>query len=637
MSKLRPYQKRDYDNIIEDFRTYNSILYQAPTGSGKSVVMEEFILNHKTEKILILAHKRELVFQMKKRLETNGLKVGIIIASIEENLDSNIIIASIRTITSDNRIKAILDKGFNQIIIDEAHHIRTTSYENVIEQLTKQNPKIKLLGVTATPYRKDKKLLSKYFNILICSDDIQTLQNNGYLSKYKVYYTPAKDIDEEVESTGNDYQLQSLSDYMRKPEMIQFAVDSYIKHGNNKQMIIFCVDKKHAKLVKESYERNGFTNIAHIDSDTKLPDRAKILLDFANNDLQLITCIETLTEGVDLPETKVIQLLRPTQSIILYLQMVGRGSRPKSDGDECIILDNAGCTIEHKLPNSPRHWTLNGEINPSNPNKKNRIVGKRKDGTYTEDEDEMSFLELIEMTPEEYVSNISGGIEKSEQLNKETDDKCKELLKSIGEFCCNKIKDKDYSINFSYYDNDYYSKDKIYIQNKTGGYGIEIEYKKSIQYLTIKSDNYWGGSSNKKDAMEKCKSNIVLGRLSEELMKEKNMKHIIDIFDEVEDLQSNKIDINDLKIKAREFHKEQLKIKLANYVITNNEIKLPRHIYLSSYFRNSGYGQTDLIQFKKNKLMTNNDIVFKMEGGRTFKKVIMQEKLIEILEDTKWE
>lgn len=637
MSKLRPYQKRDYDNIIEELKKVNSILYQAPTGSGKSVVMEEFILNHKTEKILILAHKRELVFQMKKRLETNGLKVGIIIASIEENLDSNIIIASIRTITSDNRIKAILDKGFNQIIIDEAHHIRTTSYENVIDQLTEQNKNIKLLGVTATPYRKDKKLLSKYFDILICSDDIQTLQNNGYLSKYRVYYTPAKDIDEEVESTGNDYQLQSLSDYMRKPEMIQFAVDSYIKHGNNKQMIIFCVDKKHAKLVKEAYERNSFTNIAHIDSDTKLPDRAKILVDFANNDLQLITCIETLTEGVDLPETKVIQLLRPTQSIILYLQMVGRGSRLKQDGDECIILDNAGCTIEHKLPNSPRHWTLNSEINPSNPNKKNRIVGKRKDGTFTEDEDEMSFLELIEMTPEEYVTNISGGIEKSEQLNKETDNKCKELLKSIGEFCCNKIKDKDYSINFKYYDNDYYSKDKIYIQNKTGGYGIEIEYKKSIQYLTIKSDNIWGGSRDKQDAIQKCKSNIVLGKLSEELMKDKNMKHIIDIFDEVEDLQSNKIDINDLRVKAKSFHKEQLKIKLANYVITNNEITLPREIWMSNYFKNSGYGKCNLIKFKKNKLMVNNDVTFKIEERRDFEKVITQEKLIEILEDTKWE
>jgi len=220
MSVLRPYQLRDYNNIVELWKTENSILYQCPTGGGKSLVIEHVILNFKKEKILILAHKRELVFQLKNRLEENGLKVGIILGNIEENLDSNIIVASIRTVTREKRIESILKKNFDKIIIDESHHIRTSSYENVLDKYFILNPKLKILGVTATPYRKDKKPLDKYFKNLICSDTIQQLQEQGYLAKYKVFYTPVPEIDKEVETSGNDYQIQSLGNYMMKPQLL---------------------------------------------------------------------------------------------------------------------------------------------------------------------------------------------------------------------------------------------------------------------------------------------------------------------------------------------------------------------------------------------------------------------------------
>ena len=571
MSILRKYQDRDVKNIIKDWESIDNILYQLPTGGGKSVVIEHIVLNYKKEKILILAHKRELVFQMKKRLEEKNLKVGVIIGNIEENLDSNIIVASIRTVTGDKRIATILDKNFDRIIIDESHHIRTSSYENVLDQYISHNPKIKILGVTATPYRKDKKPLNKYFQKLICSDDVRSLQEQGYLAKFKIFYTPVPNIDEEVESAGNDYQLTSLSNYMRKPEMLQFLVDSYKKEGKNRQMIIFCVDKKHAKNVQEVYKQNGYKNIGHIDSDTKLEERADLLNQFKNNTLQIITCIETLTEGVDLPETGCIQLARPTQSLVLYLQMVGRGARPKSDGTECIILDNSGCTIEHKAPDSPKEWSLDPNINPNNPGKKNKIVAKRSDGSFTEDESEMAFLELLEMTPEEYALNITGGIEKSEQENKDIDNKIIQLLIETGRFIIEKCKDKDFIFDEKEYkEKGYYANDRLEFITKQG---IELKVKYLTRIKYIEFYEYNRSSYELKDYKNRILNQIKTGKFIEEISKEKIINQIIHNFDKIQELENSKINIHELKNKVKEFKREQLKLKLERDLLTNNSIK----------------------------------------------------------------
>jgi len=628
---LRPYQKEDYQKIIDQFLTHNSVLYQAPTGSGKSVIIEKFILDNKDSNILILVHKRELLFQMKERLNANGLKVGIIIGGIEENLDSNIILASIRTVSLDKRIQSIINTKHDFIIVDESHHIRTSSFEKVIDLSKSNSPNVKLLGVTATPYRKDKKPLNKYFETLICSKDIHTLQQEGYLSKYKVFFTPAKDIDEEVETSGNDYQIQSLSNFMRKPEMIQFMVDSYIKFGENRQMIVFCVDKKHAKDVKEKYISNGFTNIAYIDSDTKLDERSKILIDFKQKRIQIILCIETLTEGTDLPETKCIQLGRPTQSLILFLQMVGRGSRLKEDGSDCIILDNAGCTLIHKLPNSPRYWSLNPNIDPSNPSEKNKIVGKRKDGTFTDDESEMEFLELIEMTPEEYALKISGGIEKSEKLNKKYDEQCYKILEEIANIIITKCKLNEYKYVVPLY----YNLNNLCINNKD--YEIHITYEKNYKNISISGNTPW----RNKQITDIYNNQRCIGLVATEFLKEKTYESICNMFEKIISIQEKKINISLLKSKAKEFQKEQLILNLTHWVLLHKTIKLENPQRMGNFFRNEySYRSPRLLEMRFNGKLTNtsNEVSFISEDGDliTTKKPIKIDKIIEIVENAGW-
>lgn len=637
MSKLRPYQERDFNNICESWKNSNSVLYQLPTGGGKSVVIEHLVLKYQKEKILILAHKRELVFQMKKRLEANGLKVGIIIGNIEENVDSNIVVASIRTVTREKRTGTILEKEFDKIIIDEAHHIRTSGYENVLDQYIKQHPQLKILGVTATPYRKDKKPLNKYFDNLICSDSVSSLQEQGYLAKYKVYFTPTPNIKDEVEDSGNDYQIQSLGNYMMKPQMLQFLVDSYKKYGNNNQMIVFCVDKKHSKAVKQIYLANGYDSIAHIDSDTDLSLRAEILDKFANNKLQIITCIETLTEGVDLPETKCIQLARPTKSLILYLQMVGRGSRPKQDNSECILLDNAGCSVEHKLPNSPREWSLNPLVNPNNPNKKHKILGKRKDGSYTEDESEMPFLELVEMTDEEYALNIEGGIEKSEQYNKECDEKCRQLLKEIGEFVIEKSKESNLKLESNQFTNNYVSDDEVNFKFYNT-LDIELQFYSDCNGFLVLPKNSWYNNINKKELKLKQLEKILVGELTKELSKEKNEKFIVDRFNKVKEIKDLKINIGELESKKREFEEKQNKLKLEHHLIKNNDIIIEGYINLGNYFRNSYWREHAVrLRFSKNKLLSTNNIEFTLDDGKkVHRENVKPEKVLEMLKGKKW-
>lgn len=630
MNTLRPYQDRDLKEILEWLKTNNDCLYQLPTGGGKSVIMEHVVIHHSTSKILILAHKRELVFQMRKRLQERGLRVGVIIGNIEEELDADIIVGSIRTVTGDKRIQTILDKNFDMILVDEAHHIRTSSYEKVIDTYADHNPSLKLIGVTATPYRKDKKPLNKYFSKLICNDDIETLQKNNFLARFRVFSTPTKELSD-VETSGNDYQLLALSSFMREEQMLNFLVDAYEKEGNNNQMLIFCVDKKHAKDVMAKYKERGYKSIKHIDSDTKLEERAKILLDFAKGLVQIITCIETLTEGVDLPETKCIQLARPTQSLVLYLQMVGRGLRLKSDGSECIILDNAGCCKAHKLPNSKRHWSLNPDIDPSNPGKKNRIVGRRKDGSFTEDEDEMAFLELIEMTPEEFVANMTNGIELSEEHNKKIETKIYNKRLELANFLVSKMKNpgwKPYDIKLG---ESQFSLNYVQLSNGSGK-EIKLNYNDSRDVkLKFDSQTFWGDKGHL-DVL------VDVGHLSEELRKPKNHKTVIDAFRELNDIKEEKIDISELKKQADEFKEEQTKIRLSNYLIENNVVELPKQVSLGNIFRDLWYrDRCTVMIFGKNKLLGTNEVeLIDKEFGTHIKKSLKVDKVMEIIKMGDW-
>ena len=211
--KLRDYQKSDIERIESAWTEYNSILYQLPTGGGKSVVISKIIADRKDQKILVFAHKRRLLTQLKQHLLNVGVKAGLLIASTEENLDSNVVIVSIRTAVKDVRLDRLLERDWDLIVIDEARNSRTNSYDKVLKAIEANNPSIKKFGVDATPYRKDKKRLDEHFEYMVCSTEATaSLIEKGFLAKYKTYVAPIGDITVKC-STSKGLRSASLSNY----------------------------------------------------------------------------------------------------------------------------------------------------------------------------------------------------------------------------------------------------------------------------------------------------------------------------------------------------------------------------------------------------------------------------------------
>lgn len=653
---LRDYQTRDAKIIEERWSSDNAILYQLPTGGGKSVVATKIIWDHRNEKTLILAHRKELLVQMRKHLQNQGLKVGLIIRDKHEDLDANIIIASIRTVSRDSRIDLITEQNFDNIIVDEAHRILTDSYDKVINTLKEHNSELKLLGLTATPTRRDKKSFADLFKTLLTSESTQSLIDKGYLANYRTFFTPVQDLDKEVQKYFNDYKLSDLSQYMRKPEMVQYAVDSYEKLGEGRQTITFCVDRLHARDIEIAYKDSGFDKVAYLDGSTPEKKREQILKDYENNKVSHIICIETLTEGVDLPETGCIQLLRPTLSLTLYLQMIGRGLRPKSDGSDLIILDNAGCSTQFGVASSPKKWSLNPDEDPNEGRKRNKVVGRRKDGSLTDDETEMEFLELVEMTPEEFAVQVSNGIEIAEEKNKELDTQAIDTLEKIANFFIEKLDDSE---DWSFRRPSYIERGKVVIINKN--FPIEGNNKQPQLKIFIKSDEdnpifvendcHYYSYAGYFPVISYVRQKI--GELYKLLSQEKVMKKAQEMWkkvqEEVEDIRDKKVDIDELRRLVANAKADQFERQVAKHLETSNIFQLPNPHYKENYFKGHSNDKVVAIEIPKGKIVGHrNEIVIHTKyishwGDNTEREIrkekkdyIKGEKVYQIIKEGGW-
>lgn len=652
--ELRDYQTRDAGIIEERWSGDNAIMYQLPTGGGKSVVATKIIWDHKDEKTLVLAHRKELLVQMRAHLQNQGLKVGLIVRDKHYDLDANIIIASINTVARDNRIDMILAQKFDNVIVDEAHRILTNSYDKVISTLQEQNSDLKLLGLTATPTRRDKKSFADLFKTLITSESTQSLIDAGYLANYRTYYTPVKDLDKEVQKYFNDYKLSDLSAYMRKEEMVQYAVDSYKKLGEGRQTIVFCVDRKHAKDVTEAYIEAGYDKVAYLDGNTPEGEREQILEDFKDGKLTHVICIETLTEGVDVPETGCIQLLRPTLSLILYLQMVGRGLRPKADGSDLIILDNAGCATQFGTASSPKKWSLTSE-DPNAGRKRNKVVGKRRDGTLTDDEDEMEFLELVEMSPEEFASQVSNSIETAEKKNEEIDQKRIDLIEGIAKLFIEKLPDaSDWSFirPGSGWDID---GNRIEIWNKKkapkGENSRYCPHIKLTRKLNEENLVFISRETTTYDYAEyhatKAYTQIAIAKLWEVVIDKKAMKTIMKEWDKIKEkdveLEDKKVDIAELRRLVADAKEEQFENQVTAHFKKSNIFVFDNPRYEGGYFQGYSSWYIQAIEFPAGKIKGHqNSIIIHLRNydgsnTRTRKKdYLKKDKLYAMLKEMKW-
>lgn len=365
-SSLRPYQVNSKKQIYEAWLSVRSVLFQMPTGTGKTRLFSSIIKDVRSvsvqktiipqPRILVLAHRTELIEQISNTI-TNKYQItcGIIKSGILENMEALVQIASVQSLT--RRLSRWAAVPFGIIIIDEAHHALAKTYLKICSAF----PNAKMLGVTATPCRLNGESFRKIFDKLIVSQPVQKFIDMGYLSKFQYYsIKPHTSLQYELDNirffgTNGDYAERELMEICDKTQVRAQLIKSYNTYAKGKKGIVYTINKAHNMHVAKQYEDIG-VSVATIDSDTPAEKRRQIVYDFRNGKYDIICNVNIFSEGFDCPDIEFIQLARPTLSLALYLQQVGRALRISDNKDYALILDNVGSYNKFGLPNKPLDW-----------------------------------------------------------------------------------------------------------------------------------------------------------------------------------------------------------------------------------------------------------------------------------------
>ena len=363
--KLRPYQKKLIKSLRKAFfEKHRSVCLQLPTGAGKTIIAA-FIAQQRAEekkgKTLILTHRGEILHQFYETLALVGLqqKVGIIASKHPPNPHALFQIATIQTLAR----RKLPEARF--VIIDEAHHVRAKTWERIVQHYKEH--KSHILGLTATPARLDGRGLGKIFSYLVCGPSLHDLVKHKYLAPAQaIHIEDAIDVSDIKRSMG-DYAKRELASKATK-KLSKMQAEHICKHARARKTIFFGVTREHAEMV-DAYLRKMGLRSAYIDGDTEDKKRQKILQRFATGNIQCLCNVELFTEGLDAPACDTVAMGRPTMSLTLYLQMIGRALRPAQD-KKAIILDMAGNTERHGLHDEPHEWSLTDGIKyPHQPNR----------------------------------------------------------------------------------------------------------------------------------------------------------------------------------------------------------------------------------------------------------------------------
>jgi superfamily II DNA or RNA helicase len=345
---LRPYQVADLKKIDDVFKRHSRVCYQAPTGSGKTVLASEFLARQHDDRILILGHRDEIVQQIHRQLKVLGIRHGTIAPGYDET-NHRVQLASVMTVV--RRLQRI--KPPTLIWIDEAHHAAAKSWRKILAAW----PDADVLGTTATPRRLDGKPLDDIFETLVIGPSIARLIDEGWLAPVTVFVPPRSPDLKKVKIRAGDYAVDQLSAVMANSMIVDGAVGEYERICPGTPAIAFCVDIRHSKLVSEAFRRAGY-RAEHVDGETPRRERRDLIRALGEGNIDILSNCGLISEGLDVPGVECVIGLRPTRSLALYLQMVGRALRPGKS--MAFLLDHAGNTYRHGLPTARRRWTLHG-------------------------------------------------------------------------------------------------------------------------------------------------------------------------------------------------------------------------------------------------------------------------------------
>lgn len=350
--QLRQYQHQLVSNIRFQYQLgKRNVLAVMPTGSGKTTCFSYIAQSaaRKGNRVCILVHRAELLEQASRSLKAMCIPHGLIQAGRSMNLSHAVQVASVGTIA--RRLHLLPRDLFQLVVVDEAHHTTAGTWSKVVDHFQTAH----LLGVTATPIRGDGRGLGEHYEAMVQGPTAAWLTNNGFLAQAKVLAPPGFN-GAGLRKRMGDYDTKQAE--QRVTEIHGDCYSHYCKHLSGQTAIAFCCSVAHAEAVADLFRRQGIA-AASIDGTMDGPTRRGLLEDLGTGRLKVLTSCALIGEGVDVPSVGGCILLRPTQSVGLHLQMIGRCLRPSGD-KVAVILDHVGNTLRLGHHLEDREWTLDG-------------------------------------------------------------------------------------------------------------------------------------------------------------------------------------------------------------------------------------------------------------------------------------
>jgi superfamily II DNA or RNA helicase len=334
---------------------YKKILIQAATGSGKTVVASDIIsgAHEKGSEMLFLAHRRELVYQCYDKLSDFGVTSSIIMSGEYADSWNTTQVASIDTLRVRVKKEKIKMPEAKVVFIDECHRSLAKTYLQIIDYYVKRGAVI--IGLTATPIRADGKGLGQIYDKMIRGPSVKQLIADGYLVQ-PLYYAPTVPDLTGVKS-HNDYVEGDLQRAMDKPELVGDVVTNWLRIASDRKTVVFAAGVQHSIHLAEEFAKSGI-KVAHIDGETPMDERDKIVNDLRAGRVQVICNCMVLTEGFDCPDLDCAVLARPTKNLGLYLQMGGRVLRRAPGKADTLIIDHSGAIYRHGFLEDDIDWEL---------------------------------------------------------------------------------------------------------------------------------------------------------------------------------------------------------------------------------------------------------------------------------------
>lgn len=392
MSVLRPYQQKAIDSIVAHRAETNKQLASLATGTGKTIILTTLSRDHLvtySKKVLVLAHTEELLVQAKEKFAMVAENLIVVIdqgtrrITEMEYRNAHVIVASVQTLgrKDTDRIKIYNPKDFAGVIIDEAHHGVSATYVRILEYfgLSKHPPEKEsefyeeylafkgsskndvewpngrndwnkdclLLGVTATPFRsKQGETLKFVFDKLVFKYDLIDAIKDGWLANIHSLVAQTRTDLSNVTIKNGDFNQKELAETINTEGRNQFIVETYLDQVKKGGSIVFAVDLEHNKALKKAFQRSG-VEADYVDGTMPRSERQEILERFKTGNLPVLINVGVLTEGFDAPNIENVLLARPTKSMGLFLQMVGRGTRLSPGKDKCTIIDFVDNSSKH--------------------------------------------------------------------------------------------------------------------------------------------------------------------------------------------------------------------------------------------------------------------------------------------------